>query len=118
MSKVQSILMYTISNDETREEFVRQLEQRYGEGLTSLDQSTYSMPIINVSPSAELESLRNICRNIVQNSHNDFSDDDTIFYCFSAAMANISSDNPDYDKIIVENVLGGVQLAHRQRLFR
>ena len=117
MSIVQSIIMYTISNDETRNDFVQNLEQIYGEDLIPLDQSTYGVPILTASPSDELDSLKTICRNIVLNNHHDFAVDDTIKYCFSAAMANISSNDPNYDKIIVEDVLEGIQPAHRRPLF-
>ena len=109
--------MYTISNDETRDEFVHQLEQRYGEGLKLLDQSTYSMPIIAVSPIAEVEAFNAICRNIVQNNHY-FSNADTIFYCYSAAMRDIRHPHPDYDKIFIEDILEGVVQRRRRQLFQ
>ena len=108
--------MYTISNDETRDDFIHQLEQRYGERLILLDQSTYGMPIIADSPTAEIEVLRGICRNIVQNNHY-FSIADTIFYCYSAAMRDIRHPHSDYDKIFIEDILEGVQ-RRRLQLFQ
>lgn len=116
LTKVQSILMYTISNDETRDEFVHQLEQRYGERLILLDQSTYGMPIIAVSPIAEVKAINAICRNIVQNNHY-FSTADTIYYCYSAAMRDIRHPHSDYDKIFIEDILEGVQ-RRRLQLFQ
>lgn len=99
-----AIIMYTISSTPTRTELVHQLELRYGRDLESPDQSTFFIPLLAVNPAEEVESLRQICRLMIQNGFV-FSDDDTFKFCCSAVRLNYRENDFEYNKVAVENIL-------------
>ena len=100
----QAIIMYTISNDATRDELRRCLSQRYGEQLEELDQSTYSIPILSLNPAEEVSALRGIC-DVMNQNHFSFSEEDTFKFCCSAIMQNFKRSEYEYDKIMIDNII-------------
>ena len=99
-----AILMYTISDNPTREELVHQLELRYLDALESPDQSTFFIPLLAVNPAEEVEALRQICSVMIQNGFV-FSEGDTFKFCCSAVRLNYRENAYEYNKVAVENIL-------------
>lgn len=114
---ISAIIWYTITeNDDTRYEFVRRLGERYGDMLCSLDQSTFSVPINEPHPASEVDAIRTIIQEMVNQGFN-FTAEDTIKFACSAVRLDYRQDDREhYDKIAVYDVMNGVQ-PRRRRLF-
>ena len=81
------IFMFTISDENTRKDFVDEINKEYG--ITFFDQSTYA--------SKTTASFNNICtkiEDICKNSKWVFDDDDFISICCAAKYADANTSRP------------------------
>ena len=101
---VPLLLIFTVSDDNLRQQLLSRLEDRYGDSFISIDQSTYSIPMIGDNPDNEANIIAGICRDIQETNNRTYSEEDTIYICCSAVRLNYRPGDDNYNKLAILNI--------------